>query len=137
MNNYKKITIACCSCFLFACSVQPVDTTPTESTTPSTISDATETDTTNNTVKGNSALNSLLSLAEQQENSGNLQAATGALERAVRISPRYPETYLRLAELNYRQGKTAQAQSFAEKALSLNPNQALTEQAESLLQKLQ
>ena len=133
MNHYKIITIVCCSCFLFACSIKPVDTT-TEPTTPGSIS--TPTDTTNNTVKGSAALNSLLSLAEQQESNGNLRAATGTLERAVRISPRNPEAYLRLAELNYRQGKSAQAESFAEKALSLNPNNTLTEQAELLLEKL-
>jgi len=133
MNHYK-IAIVCLSSFLWACSTQP--TAPvTDPATSSTIN--TSKNSTDNSVKRSSALSSLLSLSEQQENSGNLQGATRSLERAIRISPRNPEVYLRLAELNERQGKTAQAQSFAEKALSLNPNSALTDQAEALLEKLE
>lgn len=142
MHHYKIVVVACLSSFLWACSTKPFVTTPatesttptTESTTPSPISKPT--DGINNTVKGSAAVDSLLSLAEQQESNGNLQGATRTLERAIRISPRNPEIYLRLAELNYRQGKNAQAESFAEKALSLNPNNALSEQAELLLEKL-
>jgi len=139
MNHYKIVTVVCLSSFLWACSTKPLTTTPatapvTDPTTPSSIS--TPSEGTDNTVKGSSALNSLLSLAERQENDGNLRGAKSTLGRAIRISPRNPETYLRLAELNYREGKNAQAQSFAEKALSLNPNNALTDQAELLLEKL-
>tara|TARA_R110001592_G_scaffold102759_2_gene289858 strand:- start:1831 stop:2241 length:411 start_codon:yes stop_codon:yes gene_type:complete len=135
MNQYKIVVVACLSSFLWACSTKPVVTTPTtQPTTPSSTNNPTGG--IDNTVKGSSALSSLLSLAEQQENNGNLQGATGTLERAVRISPRNPEIYLRLAELNYRQGKNAQAQSFAEKTLSLNANKALTKQAELLLESL-
>ena len=139
MNHYKIVTVVCLSSFLWACSTKPVTTTPgsapvTDPTTPSSISNPT--DGAENTVKGSSALNSLLSLAERQESEGNLRGAKGTLGRAIRISPRNPEAYLRLAELNYRDGKNAQAQSFAEKALSLNPNKALTEQAELLLEKV-
>jgi cytochrome c-type biogenesis protein CcmH/NrfG len=143
MNHYKIAVVVCLSSFLWACSTQPVvtkpDTTPvttpkTQPTTPSSTSYPTSG--ADNTVKGSSALSSLLNLAEQQESNGNLQGATATLERAIRISPRNPEIYLRLAELNYRQGKKAQAESFAEKALSLNPNNALTDQAELLLEKL-
>jgi len=139
MNHYKIAVVVCLSSFLWACSTKPVTTTPvsapvTDPTTPSSISDPTEG--TDNTIKGRSALNSLLNLAEQQESNGNLRGARATLGRAIRISPRNPETYLRLAELSYREGKNAQAQSFAEKALSLNPNKALTEQAESLLESL-
>lgn len=133
MNYYKIAIVAGLSCFLVACSTKPITTAPekTEPTTPSSIINPTGG--IDNTVKGNSALGSLLTLAELQENKGNLQGATRLLERAIRISPRNPEIYLRLAELSYRQGKNGQAQSFAEKALSLNPNQVLTQQAELLL----
>ena len=136
MNYYKIAIIAGLSCFLVACSTKPITTAPetTEPTTPSSIINPTGG--IDNTVKGNSALGSLLTLAELQENKGNLQGATRLLERAIRISPRNPEIYLRLAELSYRQGKNGQAQSFAEKALSLNPNQALTQQAELLLENI-
>ncbi len=133
MNHYK-IAVVCLSSFLWACSTKPFTTTPTAPTTPSPVSNPA--DGIDNTVKGSAALDSLFSLAEQQESNGNLRGATGILERAIRISPRNPEIYLRLAELNYRQGKNAQAQSFAEKALSLNPNKALMDQAELLLKKL-
>lgn len=135
MNHYKIAVVVCLSSFLWACSTKPVTSPTTQPTTPSSPSNPT-TSGTDNTVKGSSALRSLLNLAEQQESNGNLQGATATLERAIRISPRNPEIYLRLAELNYRQGKKAQAESFAEKALSLNPNNALTEQAEILLEKL-
>lgn len=139
MKYYKIVTVVCLSSFLWACSTKPVTTTPstapvTDPTTPSSTSNPTGG--IDNTVKGKSALNSLLNLAEQQESNGNLRGARGTLGRAIRISPRNPEIYLRLAELSYREGKNAQAQSFAEKALSLNPNKALTGQAESLLENL-
>jgi Tfp pilus assembly protein PilF len=135
MNHYK-IAVVCLSSFLWACSTQPTANAPvTDPTTSGT--NSTSTGSTENTVKGSSALNSLLSLAAQQEKDGNLQGATSTLGRAIRISPRNPDIYLQLAELNYRQGKNAQAQSFAEKALSFNPNDAITEQAESLLEKLE
>ncbi|MDN2662683.1 tetratricopeptide repeat protein [Psychromonas sp. 14N.309.X.WAT.B.A12] len=134
MNHYK-IAVVCLSSFLWACSTKPTVTAPvTDPTTPSSIN--TSTGKSDNTVNRSSALNSLLSLAEQQESQGNLQGATRTLERAIRISPRTPEVYLKLAELNYRQGKNAQAESFAEKALSFNPNDMITEQAELLLEKL-
>lgn len=133
MNHYK-IAVVCLSSFLWACSTKPITSPTTTPTTPSSVS--TPTDGIDKTVKGSAALDSLFSLAEQQESKGNLRGATGILERAIRISPRNPEIYLRLAGLNYRQGKNAQAQSFAEKALSLNPNKAFTEQAELLLEKV-
>jgi len=136
MNHYKIVVVACLSSFLWACSTQPVVKKPVTSPTTSPTTPSSSSNSTDNTVKGNSALSSLLNLAEQQESNGNLQGATRTLERAIRISPRNPEIYLRLAELNYRQGKNAQAESFAEKALSLNPNNTLTEQAEILLEKL-
>jgi len=140
MNHYKIVVVACLSSFLWACSTKPISTTPTtESTTPTTESTTPiikPTESINNTVKRSAAVDSLLSLAEQQESNANLQGATRTLERAIRISPRNPEVYLRLAELNYRQGKNAQAESFAEKALSFNPNNALSEQAELLLEKI-
>jgi len=132
--NYYKIVVVCLSSFLWACSTKPITSPATQPTTPSSIS--TPSDGIDNAVKGSAALDSLFSLAEQQESKGNLRGATGILERAIRISPRNPEIYLRLAELNYRQGKNAQAHSFAEKALSLNPNKTLTDQAELLLKKL-
>lgn len=135
MNHYNTVTFAFLSCFLVACSTQTIVTSPAESTTPKVPSSILNpTGGVDNSVKGSSALGALLSLAEQQESKGNVQGATRILERAIRISPRNPEIYLRLAELSYRQGKYVQAQSFAEKTLSLNPSQALAEQAEVLLQ---
>jgi len=135
MNYYKIVVVTCLSSFLWACSTKPNVTAPViEATKPSPI--AKPTGSTDNTVKTSSALNSLLNLAKQQESNGNLQAATATLERAARISPRNPEVYLQLAELNYRQGKNAQAQSFAEKALSLDAGNTITEQAEILLDKI-
>ena len=135
MNQYKKIVVCCLSCFLVACSVKP-DVTPIDDAVIVPSSIVNPTGGIDKSVKGNSALGSLLGIAQQQESKGNLQGAAVILERAIRIAPRNPETYLRLAELNYRQGKYGQAQSFAEKSLSLNANQRLTEQAEQLLEKI-
>ncbi|WP_413692663.1 tetratricopeptide repeat protein [Psychromonas sp. KJ10-2] len=134
--KHHKIAIVCLSSFLWACSTKPTVTAPvTDPITPN--SSSTTTDSNDNNVKRRSALNSLLNLAEQQESQGNLQGATRTLERAIRISPRNPEIYLQLAELNYRQGRNAQAESFAEKALSFNPNDTITEKAELLLKNLE
>ncbi|WP_413699468.1 tetratricopeptide repeat protein [Psychromonas sp. KJ10-10] len=50
---------------------------------------------------------------------GNLEGAKRLLERAVRITPRYPDSYYYLAKVNYLEGRYAQARSLAKKSLSL------------------
>ncbi len=83
--------------------------------------------------KAPAAVVALLERAEQQEHLGNELAAVASLERAIRIAPRYPESYYRLGELRYKQGRYAQAGSLGQKALSLGADWWLSRQAQSLV----
>lgn len=83
--------------------------------------------------KAPAAVVALLDRAEQQERTGNAQAAVASLERAIRIAPRYPESYYRLGELRYNQGRYDQARSLGQKALSLGADWWLRRQAQSLV----
>ena len=135
MNPHKKILVCCLSSFLVACSVK-TDIAPADDAVIVPSSIINPTGGVDKSVMGNNALGSLFVIAQTQESKGNLQGAATVLARAIRIAPRNPEIYLRLAELSYRQRKFGQAQAFAEKSLSLNANQGLTEQAERLLKKI-
>lgn len=83
--------------------------------------------------KAPAAVVALLERAEQQERIGNELAAVASLERAIRIAPRYPESYYRLGELRYKQGRYDQARSLGQKALSLGADWWLGRQAQSLV----
>lgn len=60
----------------------------------------------------------LLSTAQQQQGSGDLNGAASSLERAQRIAPREPQVLYRLAEVRLAQGDAAQAEQFARRGLS-------------------
>lgn len=60
----------------------------------------------------------LLTTAQQQQGSGDLNGAASSLERAQRIAPREPQVLYRLAEVRLAQGDAAQAEQFARRALS-------------------
>jgi hypothetical protein len=60
----------------------------------------------------------LLTAAEQQQGSGDLNGAASSLERAQRIAPREPQVLYRLAEVRLAQGDAAQAEQFARRGLS-------------------
>lgn len=81
------------------------------------------------------AVLSLMKRAEQQSNSGDHNAAIASLERAIRIAPRYPETYYRLGEQYFSQGRYNQARSLAEKSIILGADWLLRQQAESLIKR--
>lgn len=83
------------------------------------------------------AVSNLLDQAEKQQQaaseSGNYNATIATLERAIRIAPRYPESYYRLAKIRFQQGNYAQALSLAQKAISLGASGKLKQQSLSLI----
>ena len=60
----------------------------------------------------------LLTTAQQEQGSGNLESAASSLERAQRIAPREPQVLYRLAEVRLAQGDAAQAEQLARRALT-------------------
>lgn len=60
----------------------------------------------------------LLTTAQQEQSSGNLESAASNLERAQRIAPREPQVLYRLAEVRLAQGDAAQAEQLAHRALT-------------------
>lgn len=60
----------------------------------------------------------LLTTAQQQQGSGDLNGASVSLERAQRIAPREPQVLYRLAEVRLAQGDPAQAEQLARRGLT-------------------
>ena len=148
MNRVKKIGVLCLSWFIVACSTipvyeperetVPVDKTDQPSPTPQSVIKPQlkpESAPVDNAAKAPAAVLSLLERAQQQEHKGDEQAAVASLERAIRIAPRYPESYFRLGELRYKQGYYKQARSLGQKALSLGAGWWLRKQAQSLVER--
>jgi tetratricopeptide (TPR) repeat protein len=61
----------------------------------------------------------LLSQAKEQEKSGNPEKAAAVLERALRIEPKNPQLWYRLALLRLQQGQLDLARSLAAKSSAL------------------
>lgn len=76
----------------------------------------------------NRAVQVLLQRSQDQLRDGDLNAAAASLERAIRISPRDPEPWYRLAVVRERQGRFGQAADLAAKsnALAGDGNPALS-----------
>ena len=70
----------------------------------------------------NNAVIALLGSAGEQTRSGNLDSAAASLERALRIEPRNPEIWHRLAAVRLQQGQYDQAISLATKSSNLAGN---------------
>ncbi|MNN23472.1 Beta-barrel assembly-enhancing protease [compost metagenome] len=60
----------------------------------------------------------LLTTAQQQQASGDLNGASSSLERAQRVAPREPQVLFRLAQVRMAQGDAAQAEQFARRGLT-------------------
>ncbi len=154
MNMIKKLIVLCLSWFIVACSTLPVyepqpkvdpvrEAAPVyeieqRPSAPKVIIEPEvkpEPAPVDNAAKAPAAVISLLKRAQQQENQGDQQAAAASLERAIRIAPRYPESYFRLGELRYKQGLYEQARSLGQKALSLGADWFLRRQAQSLVER--
>jgi len=65
------------------------------------------------------AVIALVSSAQQQESSGQLNQAAASLERALRISPRDPLIWHQLAKIRLKQHRAQQAIQFANRSNSL------------------
>ena len=142
MNVIKKIGVLCLPWFLVACGTIPVSAPVNETVQPSSMPQSVvkpkvkpESAPVDDAAKAPSAVITLLDRAQQQERNGDEQAAAASLERAIRIAPRYPESYFRLGELRYKQGRYNQARSLGQKALSLGANWWLRKQALSLVER--
>ncbi|MEB0123583.1 hypothetical protein QN391_23270 [Pseudomonas sp. CCI1.2] len=64
------------------------------------------------------AVLSLLTTAQQQQSSGDLNGASSSLERAQRVAPREPQVLFRLAQVRLAQGDSPQAEQLARRALT-------------------
>lgn len=87
------------------------------------------------TAQAPAAVLSLMKRAEEQVSRGDNRGAIASLERAIRIAPRYPETYYHLGERYFYQGNYKQARSLAEKSITLGADWLLRRQAESLIER--
>ena len=150
MKIFKKVTLLCLPCFLVACStistnrggsenrsvpdIKDITTQPKEVQIEP--NDAVKAAPVDKAVQANIVVHSLLDRAKQQLKNGDNQGAESSLARAIRIAPRYPESYYRLAELRYSQGKYQQASSLAEKSISLGADEVLSNLANQLLQRI-
>lgn len=65
------------------------------------------------------AVVALLARAERDSNVGDYEAAVVSLERALRLAPKDPLLWQRLAEVRLQQGKFAQAEQLAAKSNAL------------------
>lgn len=61
----------------------------------------------------------LVSAADQSSQSGNLDSAVAAIERAIRIEPRNAALFYKLAELRLKQSKPRLAEDLAKKSALL------------------
>jgi len=146
MNFCKKITALCMPWVLVACSTlptsapveevikRPVPETPVkkpEIVPPPVIKQ--QEAPVDSAVKAPAAVISLLQRAQQQAQKGDNKSAASSFERAIRMAPRYPESYYLLGELRYQEGAYRQAASFAQKSLILGAEGGLRRQAQDLL----
>lgn len=67
----------------------------------------------------NRAVQVLMARSEDQLRDGELAGAAASLERAIRIAPRDPEPWHRLARVRERQGQYGQAEDLASKSNAL------------------
>ena len=147
MNYIKKITLLCVPWLLAACGTIPISQ-PVEDATRPTVSEPQEKPIkapeplvtpqkapVASAAQAPAVVLSLLRRAEQQGRVGKDAAAASSLERAIRIAPRYPESYYRLGELRYKEGRYSQAISLAQKTLSLGAQGSLRSIANALIAK--
>lgn len=84
-------------------------------------------------VPANTAVDTLLARAGDLADRGDSDAALAAAERALRLAPRDPRIYYRLAQLRLQRGERSQAEQLALKGLSLGPDSALRDALERVL----
>ena len=77
------------------------------------------------TREGNSAVAALLESARAAERARQYGRASAALERALKVEPRNPRLWHRLAAVRYRQGRHREAEALARRSMSLSPTDAM------------
>ncbi len=82
------------------------------------------------------AVLSLIERSQVQRNNEDYKGATSSLERAIRIAPRYPNSYYHLAEVRHIEGRNTQSHSLLKKALTLGAQDDLLESILVLLAKI-
>ena len=87
----------------------------------------------NETATAPQAVLTLIERSQQQLRDNDFKGAGKSLERAIRITPRYPDSYYYLAKVRYLEGQYAQARSLAKKTLSLGAQDSLLENVLVLL----
>ena len=96
----------------------------------------TEVETQDQEMDDNPAITALLARSDQLSDAGDSDAAIAAAERALRLSPRSPEIYYRLAKLRVQRQEWPQAEQMALKAVSLRPPAALKNRIQILLERI-
>ena len=77
--------------------------------------------------EGNAAVVALLESAREAEKARRYGRAAAALERALKVEPRNPRLWHRLAAVRYRQGRHPEAEALARRSMSLAPGDAKLE----------
>ncbi len=75
--------------------------------------------------------------ADSASEAGEHQKAIGLLERALRISPQDPETFISLAQNNLAMDQPQQAMQLARRGLSLNPTDTQRQLLQSIVERAQ
>ncbi len=101
-----SISLASCTSLFESDSVDSTDDSDQAQAAPST----------------NNATLALLDNAIQQTEAGNLEVAAATIERALRIEPRNPQLWYRLALIRFDQGKHRLAANLAAKSNSFAAN---------------
>jgi Flp pilus assembly protein TadD len=78
----------------------------------------------------------LLASVDAAMAAGDLDRAAALCERALRIAPRDGQLWLKLGTIRQRQGRTADARGFAQRALSLAGGDAQLERQSRVLLEL-
>ena len=71
--------------------------------------------------EGNAAIVALLESAREAEKARQYGRAAAALERALKVGPRNPWLWHRLAAIRYRQGRHPEAEALSRRSMSLAP----------------
>ena len=71
--------------------------------------------------EGNTATAALLDSAREAEKTRQYGRAAAALERALKVEPRNPWLWYRLAAIRHRQGRHPEAEALSRRSLSLSP----------------
>ena len=74
--------------------------------------------------EGNFAVAALIESAREAEKARQYGRAAAALERALKVEPRNPRLWHRLATVRYRQGRHPEAEALARRSMSLSPEDA-------------